>query len=374
LRLSEPSSGAETVDELPDLRARVREIDSRILRLVAERMDLVKSIGAVKRSRGVALRDFEVEKQVLDNAAETARELGIALDLARGVMQLLISESCLEQERLHYSAYGGGAERVLVVGGAGKMGQWFAQFFRNQGHDVRVFDPQPAPEDFPSCATLEAGLAEASVAVVASPLEATAEVIERIAAIGYAGIAFDIASLKGPLKSAIAGARARGIRLTSTHPMFGAGARTLSDKVICMCDCGDDEANRRVRGFFEETAATLVPLSLDEHDRIISYVLGLSHLVSIVFAHVLAGSGISYAQLCSVGSTTFLSQMKTTESVARENPDLYYAIQRSNPNTPGVYEAFAAGLERMTRSVLSEDRDNFVAAMERAKAWLDDPT
>ena len=156
--------------------------------------------------------------------------------------------------------------------------------------------------------------------------------------------------------------------------MFGAGARTLSDKVICLCDCGDPEATRRVRGLFEETAATLVALSLDEHDRIISYVLGLSHLVSIVFAHVLAGSGISYAQLCGVGSTTFLSQMKTTESVARENPDLYYAIQRNNPNTAGVYRAFAAGLEHMTRSVLLEDRDSFVAAMERAKIWLDEPT
>jgi prephenate dehydrogenase len=65
--------------------------------------------------------------------------------------------------------------------------------------------------------------------------------------------------------------------------------------------------------------------------------------------------------------------MRTTESVARENPDLYFAIQRNNPNTPGVYRAFAAGLEHMTRSVLSEDRDSFVAAMERAKAWLEDP-
>jgi chorismate mutase/prephenate dehydrogenase len=253
------------------------------------------------------------------------------------------------------------------------MGQWFARFFRTQGHEVHILDPRPPEEGFPTCATLEEGLEGATVGVLASPLEHTAQAISQVASSGYRGTVFDIASLKGPLTESITAARRQGLRYTSIHPMFGAGARTLSDKVICLCDCGHDEATRHVRGFFEETAVTLVPLSLEQHDRIVSYVLGLSHLVSIVFAHVLAGSGMPFEQLSGVGSTTFLSQMRTTQNVAQENPDLYYAIQRHNPNTPDVYAALARGVESITAAVLADDREAFVRTMDEARAWLSEP-
>ena len=104
-------------------------------------------------------------------------------------------------------------------------------------------------------AALADGLAVASMVFVAVPLDRVAGVVAEIAALGYKGVLCDVASVKEHLRPALDAARGSGVAVTSIHPMFGAGARTLSDKVICLCDCGVPEATERVAGLFREHAA-----------------------------------------------------------------------------------------------------------------------
>ena len=358
-------------ERLAALRHRIRRLDAALLALVAERMELAREVGEAKREAAIPLRDFEVEKRVLARAATQAEELGLDRDLAHGLMQQLIAEACRLQEEAHFSGYSGSAETVLVIGGAGKMGGWLARFFANQGHAVRSYDPRGGGSgEMPAAGSLGEGLAGASLAVVAVPLERTPAVIEAVAASGWRGLLFDVASLKGHLRPALARARGAGLAVTSLHPMFGPAARVLSDKVICLCDCGDAEATERAAALFRETAARLVYLSLEEHDRIASRVLGLSHFVNLLFGRALAESGLSRAELDAVGSTTFHAQLGTTASVLQEDPELYFAIQRLNPFTGEVYAGLVRALEEWTEWVRAGDRQAFVAAMEKARGWL----
>jgi chorismate mutase/prephenate dehydrogenase len=358
-----------------DLRERVRELDREILARVADRLEVVRAIGQRKRAAGAPLRDYDVERQVLDRADETARELQVPALLAREIMQALIAASRAEQERLSYSTYAGAAESILILGGRGKMGRWFADFFANQGHEVRVFDVADEragiEEEQRPVGLGGPALQGVGFAVIATPLDVVARSIEQLAASGFEGIAFDIASLKGHLWPAIEAARRRGLRYTSVHPMFGPGARTLSDKVLCVCDCGDSEATARVRGLFEHTAATLVELSFERHDRIASHVLGLSHVTSILFAKTLMESGLSFAELDRVGSTTFHSQMVTTATVIRENPELYFAIQRLNPLARELYETMRRELESVTTWVLEGRSAPFEEMMQASREWME---
>ena len=355
------------MSRLDEYRARVRQIDELILTMVAERMQQASEIGRIKKENGIPLRDFEVERAVLDSAERRASGLGLSAELARSVMRALIDESRARQERETYSSYAGSAERILVIGGRGKMGRWFVDFFQNQGHRVDVFDT--AEQQPPG--GLGERLSGATFAVIATPLNTVPDVIESVARCGFAGTLFDVASLKGHLKPAIAAALRGGVSITSIHPMFGAEARTLSDQVICLCDCGDAEATERVRAFFADTAASLVDLSLDEHDRIVSCVLGLSHFTSILFTRVLMRNADSFGLLNRVGSTTFHSQMATTATVMRENPALYYEIQRVNPFTNELYESIHDELESLTSAVLSDDRDAFVQMMASGRDWME---
>jgi len=369
-------------DRLDRLRRRIRNLDAALLGLMAERMELAREVGQEKREAGIPLRDFEVEKRVLARAAASAEALGLAPELARGVMQQLVEEACRVQEIDHFSSYSGEAESILVVGGAGKMGRWLVRFFETQGHRVLVFDPAldsrpdrgregAVPDEVESVPTLAAGLAAASMVFVAVPLDRVAATVEEIAGLGFSGVLCDVASVKEHLRPALEAARDRGVAVTSIHPMFGAGARTLSDKVICLCDCGVPVATERVAALFRETAVTLVPLSLERHDEIASYVLGLSHFLNLLFARVVAKSGLSFAELTAVGSTTFHSQFVTAESVVRENPQLYYEIQRSNRFSERVYREVERAAADWIGWVEKGESGRFADAMTALAAWLD---
>ncbi len=359
-------------EQLDRLRRRIRNLDAALLGLVAERLELAREVGREKRAAAVPLRDYEVEKRVLERSAENAEALGVAPELARALMRQLIEESCRVQEVEHYSAYSGESETILVVGGAGRMGRWLGRFFESQGHRVRIFDPTAAADGVARASTLAAGLAGASLAFVATPLDRVAESIDEIVGTGYRGVVCDIASLKEHLRPALERALAAGAGVTSLHPMFGPGARTLSDQVIVVCDCGDRAATDRVTGLFGETAATLVELSLERHDQIAAYVLGLSHLVNLLFARALSESGLTREELAAVGSTTFRAQLATTAAVAGDNPDLYYSIQKRNRFTAGVHEGMAGALEAWRRAVAEDDAADFSHAMAAARSWLGD--
>jgi chorismate mutase / prephenate dehydrogenase len=362
----------ERQDHLEQLRRRIRNLDAALLGLVAERMELAREVGLAKRAAGIPLRDFEVEKRVLARAAGSADDLGLAPELARTVMRQLIEESCRLQEIDHFSAYSGESETILVVGGAGKMGRWLARFFESQGHRVRIHDLAEVADagDFPRAATLSEGLEGATMVFLAVPLDSVGAAFDAVTAAGYRGLVCDVASLKEHLRPALDRARAAGVAVTSIHPMFGPGARTLSDKVICVCDCGAPEATARVEALFRETAVTMVPLSLERHDEIAAYVLGLSHLVNLLFARVLAESGLSYAELSAVGSTTFRRQFGTTVSVALENPSLYYSIQRSNRFTERLFRELERASGDWIRWVESSRPEAFAAGMESVRRWI----
>jgi chorismate mutase/prephenate dehydrogenase len=334
-------------------------------------------VGEAKRAVGLPLRDYDAEKRVLSRATELASAAGVPVDLARSLMQTLINEARLEQERQSYAAYSGDAEHIVIIGGRGKMGRWLCEFFENQGHHVAAWDIaanvaadlRVGPSE--QGGTLADTVRDARIVVIATPLDVVPQTIREVVESGYRGVLFDIASLKGHLKFEISNARTAGVRVTSVHPMFGPSARTLSDKVICICDCGDTEATVRVEALFRETAATLVPLSLDEHDRIASYVLGLSHLANLWLTRVLRRSGLPLARINGVGSTTFHSQMTTTATVVRDNPELYFAIQRLNPFTPPLYETAREELAAITQEVQRGDEAAFVNEMRSCREWVE---
>ena len=358
------------MDKLKKMREEVRRVDREIINLVGKRLELTRDIGCIKKDAGLPLLNYQVEKAVIENVQAVANDLHLSPDFVKSVMHLLIDESRTQQERLHYSAYSGDKETTLIVGGAGEMGSWLASFFKIQGHEVLIYDIVKTDDDFQSVATLEEGLKRATCVVVSVSLDVVPETVERITALNFKGLIFDIASIKGHLVDSIRKARQNGALITSIHPMFGPGARTLSDKVICFCDCGSVEALNRAKAFFRDTAVRNVDLALDTHDRAISYVLGLSHISNIIYMNILSASGFQYSDLRAIASTTFLSQMITASSVINENPELYYLIQKYNPFKQEIFNKLKQAMTSIIDCVLNERQENFVQSMSASREWL----
>ena len=111
-----------------------------------------------------------------------------------------------------------------------------------------------------------------------------------------------------------------GCRVTSVHPMFGPDTELLSGRHVIFIDLGDATALDEARALFGSTMAELVVMDLDEHDRLIAFVLGLSHALNIAFFTALAESGEAAPRLARMSSTTFDAQLDVATRVAQEKP------------------------------------------------------
>jgi chorismate mutase/prephenate dehydrogenase len=181
---------------------------------------------------------------------------------------------------------------------------------------------------------------------------------------------FDIGSLKSPLRGGLAALRDAGCRATSIHPMFGPDTDLLSGRHVIFIDLGDASALDETRALFSSTMAELVVMSLDEHDRLIAFVLGLSHALNIAFFTALAESGEAAPRLARMSSTTFDAQLDVATKVAGENPDMYFEIQSLNDYGQDALAALKSAVDRLCAAVHERDGATFVAMMQRGQAYL----
>jgi chorismate mutase/prephenate dehydrogenase len=117
--------------------------------------------------------------------------------------------------------------------------------------------------------------------------------------------------------------------------------------------------------------AERVVMGLDEHDRLIAYVLGLSHALNIAFFTALADSGEAAPRLAQLSSTTFDAQLEVASRVAAESPELYFEIQSLNEYGGESLLALQQAVERLVAAVKAGDSAQFSALMNRGRAYLD---
>ena len=277
---------------LDELRAALTELDGELLALVAKRQALSEQVAAVKRATGRATRDFAREREVILRGRKTAERLGLKPALAESLLRQLIQSSLATQEQARVAAQGHGTgKRALVIGGRGKMGGWFSDFLASQGFQVTIADPRGGVPGFDQLADWEDHSLDCDLIVLATPLRATSEILKKLAQRAPRGLIFDLGSLKTPLRAGLDALVKAGCRVTSLHPMFGPDTELLSGRHVIFIDLGDQGALKEAQELFAPTMAERVVMGLDEHDRLIAYVLGLSHALNIAFFTALAESG-----------------------------------------------------------------------------------
>lgn len=356
---------------LGELRSHITEIDNDILRLISRRLDVVLDIYRLKRTDGADLRDYSREKEVLENAVANAESLGLPTELARDVVEHLIAHSLALQEKEVVQEEGTGSGRTaLVIGGLGKIGLWFVRFLRSQGFEVHIADPSVQKETPVRRREWEGMALDHDIIVVAVPLGHCASILSTLAERKPAGLIFDVASLKSPVTDAIGQLQKAGCKVTSLHPMFGPDTDMLGGKHVIFMNTGNDDAVNEARELFAHTMATCVEMTLKEHDKLVAYVLGLSHLLNIGFFTALRNSGEQAERLHQISSTSFDAQLEVAHRISVENPHLYYEIQRLNEFRHDPQKALTGALREIIDVIEGDDELAFVKIMEEGRKYL----
>lgn len=315
------------------------------------------------------MKDREREKAVVRDFESKARAAGLDPKLGKTLAELLISASVSEQKKTIVRPLKG--RKALVVGGAGKMGEWACRFLSTRGAEVVVSDERTRLEGYKHSTGAARDLAAQDIIVIAGPPGVCAAELEAVVKARPRGLVFDLCSVKSHIASKLQQGASEGLRVTSVHPMFGPGAASPRGRNIIVCRCGSEEADAEAAELFASEGANVSFISLDRHDELMAYVLGLSHLCTLVFAGTIARSGIDIASLAQVQGPSFAKLRKMAGELTNESRRVYHDIQALNPNTRHVVASMEGVLREVKRAALDGDPSRFRKIMDSNKEYLE---
>jgi len=255
--------------------------------------------------------------------------------------------------------------RVAIIGGAGRMGRLFARYFIQRGDEVVISDVNwEEAVRFAGSLNAEAVQSNSEAAgsseliVICTPVMDVPKVVDEIIHdLSESAIVMEISSIKSPVISAMRMVAEAGGRPLSIHPLFGPGAGDPSGERMALIPISDEKYEVELaRSIFPN--ASIIPVDLERHDRIMAFALSLTHLINVVFASMIAEENI--AELKRIGGKTFRMQLLLCESVMMESPDLSAAIQMNNPFAIEYLERFASKYDRLLKYIRGKRKGEFI--------------
>ena len=351
------------MENIEDLRSGMRRVDDGIMELIGERLKISRKMGAVKTAAGEGIRDIAAEMATMDRFRALSDMVGLNPGAGEDICRILMEQSLGVQASVPRVTTD--RKKIAIVGGQGQMGKMMQRLLGRAEHEMIVIDP--AAKNGRSLADA----AEADVVIVSVPISSVSGVLTSLDGMCRDdALIFDISSLKSPFLGVLTDMAARR-RVCSVHPMFGPSVRSMHGRNLIVCDCGCPEAADTAVRLMKDQGAEIKVMPVGEHDRYMSYVLGLSHIVNIAFFTVLERSGIPFTELCSVASTTFDKMIETNMSVALEDPSLYYEIQHLNVSRDMMLSELGDAIHAVSDAAMSEGPEEFRNLMLRGRGYLE---
>ena len=263
--------------------------------------------------------------------------------------------------------------RILILGGTGETGSWFARYFKEKGFNVAVWGPsgKVAVAEHLGVRYAHDKIKEATesdIVLVSVLVEKTVEVIREVAPRMHAGsLIMDVTSVKsGPVK-AMKTYAPKGVEVLGTHPMFGPTMPSLRGQTIILTPVpGKSEKWLPViQSLFEADGARIEILEADEHDEIMAVVQALTH-----FAYIGIGAALKALDFDVERSRKFMSpvyeiMIDFVGRILDQNPELYAAIQK-NPKAMKVRQTFVTECMRLCEKTDAGDLEGFKQIMRDA--------
>jgi chorismate mutase/prephenate dehydrogenase len=324
----DPNPEPLSIRPLPVLRAMIDAIDRDILQLLARRNGLVADIAEHKRLHHLPIRDLHREREIIADRRDRGQTLGLNQELIESLWRLILWASRERQAALKAEVPAEVEPRtVAVIGGNGGMGRCVARLFGDLGHAVMIadLDTQLTPDE---------AAAVADVVVISVPIDATEAVIRRV----------------GPrVRPSVVG----------THPLFGPSVHSLQGQRVVLTPGRGDEWLAWLKAMLHARGLSMMETTPEEHDRAMGIVQVLVHFSTEVTGKALAALGVPIAQTLEFTSPIYLMELLLTARHFAQSPELYGAIQMSNPQTAAVTAAFIQAAEDLRRITAAGDRAAF---------------
>ncbi len=268
--------------------------------------------------------------------------------------------------------------KIAIIGGAGRMGRWLAEFLMKDGHEIVLADRDRVElrEVGEQLGVATAGnieaMAQAECILISVPIALFESIVRQIGPrVRQGQVVIDITSTK-VMPVEIMHRYITGGIVLGAHPLFGPGARDITNKnfVLTPINEREEELARKAADYLTAKGARVAMMSPQEHDETMSLVLGLSHFIALTAADTLLSSG-RLRPMDTMGSSTYRILLTLIESVLSEDPELYTALQMNLPRVSDFEKLFLKKTREWATLVSGKDGRAFVRRMKSLKKKLE---
>ena len=249
---------------------------------------------------------------------------------------------------------------IGIIGGSGKMGLWFKNFFQNLGFEVLISDSKTKLTNIELTK-------KADIVIVSVPVDKTIEVIKEVRSYVRKDALFcDLTSLKSKPVKAMKKANSG---VLGIHPLFGPLVQNLEMQKIVFCKVKNNRWVNFLKKIFVQNGAEIVEISPEEHDLQMAIVQALTHFTNISLARTLYSQKI-------VPKSSFLTPIFRLQSIIvgrilGQDPKFYASIEIENPYFKKVLKDFKKQINDLAEDIDNKDYEGFIKKFEETSLYLD---
>jgi len=268
---------------------------------------------------------------------------------------------------------------AVVIGGAGRMGAWFASFLQRNGYHTAICDKNNhAVRKFARIHGYKfidnslLAIQKARVVVLATPTDVTGNLLRMFGShLSRGNLIVEISSIKEPIRGTLRAMKQRGIPVLSIHPMFGPGSKSLVGKAILAVSVPRRNANAtQLLSSFRREGARIIRTDLEKHEKIASITLALPHFMNITLVSTLKSLEFSPNELRAVAGTSFNLQLLLAEAIYKESPRNETSILIENKRSLNALKAYVKENKRTMAGLARGDKASLIENLKEGRNFL----
>ncbi len=348
--------------DIKKLRNNIDAIDQKILNLISKRQKEVEKVVALKRLHNVPVYHPAREEDLLSALRVQSKSMGIDPDFMEDLYRIILRYSRIHQgvEMKQQGIRAG--SKILIVGGTGEMGNYFAGLFSDSSYNVEILSRGNWHEVEDLCKDID-------LALISVPIDVTVETIRRIGPhLPGKCVLADLTSIKeAPMEAMLECHEGPVIGL---HPLFGPTSSTLDKQIIAITPGRDHDACRWLVDQFSIWGAVIVCSNPSEHDEIMEIVQALRHFATFCFGRFLAERNISLDRTLEFSSPIYRLELGMVGRLFAQDSGLYSEIIFATPARRKLLKDFIASMAEHVDMLEDNDKDLFINRFKEISGWF----
>ena len=344
------------------LREEIDKIDSMIVTLLANRHDQVLKVVQLKKEHNISVYHPAREEDLISRLRIQAEKSGLDPGFLENLYRTILRYSRVrqtDQMKIQGVLSNG---RILIIGGYGQMGSFFASVFAKSGYEVRILDESNWHKAEQLCENI-------NLALVSVPIEQTCDVIEQISAfLPLSAVLADLTSVKEqPLAKMLECHKGPVLGL---HPLFGPDPGSLDKQVVIITAGRDSKSCQWLIDQLSVSGVVIVKSTASEHDEIMEIVQALRHFATFCFGQFLYQKRIKLEKTLEFSSPIYRLELGMVGRLFAQDASLYSQIIFATKKRRTLLKEYISSLKCHIEMLENNNTKLFIKEFDKISQWF----